>query len=973
MFGMPLILVVGGSVGAIALGLWLLARQMRYGTSAGSQPAHARVEVPPAPASTESFAENNTANPPSMNNEVPAARSDDVLHVHADATNAAEPVAPDAVVDRASVPSNQEDTQGATRNDLFDATDSWVATDDRATEIAAPFADPGRSDCDASVHGPLDSSDGSEVKAADTAVPLDDNSSSGKEDAASLTAAYHISTSSMTAVEVESASAAEIDKTHAKAVQCVVREEAPPEEVDYPNVQALQHPLGELVAAISVTDEKADEPYGGRDPNPNAQQLATEVGSARVSEARAMDTAEVLAGGGELLPSKERDDARGDAVPRALEALPVDPDHADVEAEAISDRLSMDTGFRPNLQHFVADGEAAPTEQVPATRDIPALASPQGVPIPDERGNANVEAIEPPVEEPRLVASDGDGDIKGTVDEPYVGSGHESNPPQPAVDDENTALTAELPADTIAVLGTEREVPPARHIEDVHGQAALPTFDGLVADAADAATDIDIVSDDLYWDAGPQPDPPQLANERKVDELPVPEKHYSRQSYVARHRDRRGQRRALPAKLASTPETIAPVQATQSRPPSEVRLRLLLHPVRRTVSISAVLARPAGYPDLITLRQEAGADVRAYGEDRYDDVDLEWTPSLLSGELRLDCEQGYQWLRSGRRVHIFRAESDEPNLLSVGFAALNSPCAIICRREDADAVRSATRMCGSPELTSHDRWTGIADGWAVFSNYLPAHAASQNLEPDLTALDPGIGAEIRLTGVLQISAAAFAEGSPPRIEITPFQAAARVTIDGAAAELGEDGAWRANGWDTPGQHLVDVVPGPSATYRILADPWVSDGWESWDAHPGRFTAGGGAPWAQAKICGANLSGPSAEHLIAAEPMATLMALGQQRGVATLQPRPDAPIAVGLLRDAPAFLISASGPRRTQGRISWLAPSTTASSGRFIDPQWVSAVRIVALRRLTLEGESVAGQVAWRRARDRARRYVKEDK
>jgi hypothetical protein len=111
----------------------------------------------------------------------------------------------------------------------------------------------------------------------------------------------------------------------------------------------------------------------------------------------------------------------------------------------------------------------------------------------------------------------------------------------------------------------------------------------------------------------------------------------------------------------------------------------------------------------------------------------------------------------------------------------------------------------------------------------------------------------------------------------------------------------------------------------------------------------------------------------AQPMATLIALGQLRGVATLRQRFDTPIAVGLLREAPAFLVSASGPRRTQGRISWLAPSSASSSTRSIDPQWVAAVRSAALRRLTLDDASVAGQGAWRRARDRARRYLKEEK
>ena len=188
--------------------------------------------------------------------------------------------------------------------------------------------------------------------------------------------------------------------------------------------------------------------------------------------------------------------------------------------------------------------------------------------------------------------------------------------------------------------------------------------------------------------------------------------------------------------------------------------------------------------------------------------------------------------------------------------------------------------------------------------------------------------------------------------------------------MGEDGAWRADGWDIPGDHLVDVVPGPSATYRVLEDPWSNGGWDGWDAHAARFAASPQAPWARAQICGAAVSGPAGEYVVAAEAMASVVCLGLRRGVAVLRGRSDAPIAVGLLREAPAFLISASGPRRVQGRITWLAPSASSPSSRMIDPEWVVAVRIAASRRLPLEGSSATAKEAWRRARERARRHRK---
>ena len=393
----------------------------------------------------------------------------------------------------------------------------------------------------------------------------------------------------------------------------------------------------------------------------------------------------------------------------------------------------------------------------------------------------------------------------------------------------------------------------------------------------------------------------------------------------------------------------------------------MLHPIRRTATLSAVLARPPGYPDSVTLLLGEGAEISAYSEDRYDDVDLEWTADLLSGEVRLDCKEGYQWLRSGRRIQIFGEVADEPGVISVGSAALSSASTVVCLREDADAVRAAAEACGSPTLVPHDYWSGIPVGWTVLSGYRPAHAAASGLATGLTGLDPGVGSEIRLSAGLRIRSASFAEGCPPRIEIAPFPSGAIVTIDGQPAELGEDGAWSAVGWDRPGDHLVDVVPGPSAAYRIIEDPWAKDGWEAWDAHPERFGGSPHAPWAVAQVCGAAVLGPGGEFVVASDAMPSVVCLGLRRGAVVLRGRLDAPVAVGLLREPPAFLISASGPRRSQGRITWLSPSAPSSSIRAIDPHWVAAVRSAAARRLPLDGGGSSADDAWRRARERARR------
>ncbi|MCC6982492.1 MAG: hypothetical protein IT535_04410 [Bauldia sp.] len=381
--------------------------------------------------------------------------------------------------------------------------------------------------------------------------------------------------------------------------------------------------------------------------------------------------------------------------------------------------------------------------------------------------------------------------------------------------------------------------------------------------------------------------------------------------------------------------------------------------------LSVVLTRPDGFPARVTI-PEADA-VEAYDEQRYDDLDLPWTDELLDGELRLASADGFQWLLSGRQVHIFAEDRNEPGLISVSAARTGVAHALVCRSDAAEAIRDAAASTGSPDPQILESWKGVPDGWMVLSGYTPVRAAAPPLPAGFRSLDPGEGLEISFAGGLPIRARVYAAGHPPLISIAPAPGRSSVTIGGVPAALTADGNWVAPGWDTPGQHLVDVVPGPSLTYEIAADPWVGGGgWEFWDAYPERF-GHDRSPWARARICGAQIQGPAGDSVFAAEAQPTLIALGTRSHATPLRRRDEVAVSVGLMPEPPAFLLSATGPRRTQGRVIWLGLAPTEDASTQPDAGWVGAVRLATVRRLPLDQADETGQETWRKAKERARR------
>ena len=427
------------------------------------------------------------------------------------------------------------------------------------------------------------------------------------------------------------------------------------------------------------------------------------------------------------------------------------------------------------------------------------------------------------------------------------------------------------------------------------------------------------------------------------------------------HRDRRSRPAAAqqPGQEARKTPT-----AVSSRPPAEVRLRLSLHPIRRTIQLALILMRPKEFPPRVTLQLDESQTVDALDEKQYGDVDLAWSADLLMGEIRLACVEGFQWVRSARPVHIFAADPAEPDLVTVASAAAGIEHTIVCRDEDAGTVCDLAESAGSGRPKALVRFTGIADGWVVLTGYRPTRAAAVTPVAAFLPLNPGNAIVISLDGGLAIGPRSFAQGKPPRINVEPTLDGVSVRIGGVEAGPRGAGGWEAPGWDAPGPHLIDVVPGPTLKYEIIADPATNGGWAFWDAHADRAAASEG-PWARAGICGAGLAGPSGEKVLAAEVQPMLLALGIDGSIASLRPRAGVGVSVGLAGGTPAFLLVSSGRRRAQGKIVWLGlAEVTASLShvRHALPLWVEAVRGAAARRLPMDAdEEGVGESIWSKA------------
>ncbi len=645
---------------------------------------------------------------------------------------------------------------------------------------------------------------------------------------------------------------------------------------------------------------------------------------------------------------------RQNRKPRETAAKPL-PEQADAPAE-ISGPIEK-ARSEPAVPREVASAKSPSTlpEKPPASGPSRSRGAPPDAPVQSPKDASAVEQQRGEALDHRA-----DGPASPLLEEPLPQTAAEATPEEPPTcndgADERTCDCTEpdnkpLEESRAPVAEVEQLHPPSGESSRATRSTVEPVRSVDAASDAPAAKPLPASSDAAS--GAPVSHPPPSAPPRRP----------------ARHKDRRGARRAATANAAESTPTGQASASTLRK--SEARLRLAIDANRKSIRLSIVLSRPEGLPERIELDGICDEPVRAFDDIRYDDVDIDWTPDILATEIRLtDPSQQLQWLRSARSIHLFANEAGEPDLLSVPAASSRVEHSIICREEDTPAVLETAASTGSPLPEVIQGWIGIPAGWAVLTGYTPRHSPERQLEDYLRPLDPGVATEIRLIGGLAVRGNTYAEGHVPKILIEPLPAGCEVEIGSQRATQQSDGSWTAPGSDTPGSHLVDVVPGPSLTYSVLADPGGADGWETWDAHPEREPSGNSAPWAGTAICGARIFTNAGRMVVAWDSSWSALALGARANIQALIRRTDAPAAIGILPFRPAFLVLSKGLRRGQGKVLWLGRGTSADRPRTKnapDQDWARSVRSAATRRLPIRPDTEAARAAWRSAKDAARR------
>jgi hypothetical protein len=536
---------------------------------------------------------------------------------------------------------------------------------------------------------------------------------------------------------------------------------------------------------------------------------------------------------------------------------------------------------------------------------------------------------------------------------------------EPRTDDPSVAdleKAQPVPASDSGATGAEEQPQAYSSIPPGAGLAGEPSDpeEGTSQDVQDASdpeettTEGDCPADEL--EAGRDP-ASAISPAQPGDQAPLE----APSGTTAVFRDRRGARRAAVTSPGSERRREKAGRIRQA----EAKFRLAIDPIRRRIHLSVILLRPEGFPEEIAVAV-SGTPTPAFDLARYDDIGVDWTSAVLDGEFRLrDETQGLEWLRSARPFQIFAGAAGERDLVTVSAAALGSENTILCREKDVGAIETVAAETGSPPLRRITGFHSIPAGWAVMGGYVPVRAMASPAEW-LKPLDPGAEIQISFSGGFRIRGATYAHGEPPRILIEGMPSKCEVGIDHIPAEKLEDGSWFAPGWDKPGKHCVDIVPGPSLSYEIVSDPAFGGGWDSWSAHADLVPQVAGA----AAICGAMVVSPHGRTVLATEPASSVVALGSQHQVQALALRHDAPAAISVLPFEPLFVIISSGGRRANGKILVLNFPAIASEQKppKFDQRWASTIRNLAARRIPIRPETPAANAVWRLATREARRW-----
>ncbi|GAB6185659.1 hypothetical protein JCM17478_11610 [Thermopirellula anaerolimosa] len=263
--------------------------------------------------------------------------------------------------------------------------------------------------------------------------------------------------------------------------------------------------------------------------------------------------------------------------------------------------------------------------------------------------------------------------------------------------------------------------------------------------------------------------------------------------------------------------------------PLEVRLRF---DRGGFCTISLIAKRCQGLPEEITVAAQSGElELSAMQDEWYQDI----VPDDVSGILRdgtVWTQKGTvercSWSLSGRKLYVLAARSDISGFVSQACLELGREHAVLCSAEIRSRVEQAIEDTGAAPASIFDDSLGAPPGWVVFRGVVPRKPVTPVGEADIfNALRPLPRIEISLEGGIRVEYANWLEGYPPCIRVYGDpEHPAEVRIDGQVAVCGDDGSYRAPGWDSTGSHTV-WCSGISRTYSVVP---FAGAWDWWDAY-----------------------------------------------------------------------------------------------------------------------------------------------
>ncbi len=243
-----------------------------------------------------------------------------------------------------------------------------------------------------------------------------------------------------------------------------------------------------------------------------------------------------------------------------------------------------------------------------------------------------------------------------------------------------------------------------------------------------------------------------------------------------------------------------------SRGRRSARVEILLEPVKGRPQLSYLARRPAAFPavfDVGVRRLDAGE------EGWYEPLPLrkEDGASLVEG-FAWELEAGglrFSLLRPPARAIALPESPEYAWFVSHKALRLGVRASVLCIEDLARAAADYLSTVSSQRCTPV-ALSGLPAGWCLFLNVRPQTSGGR--PPDeLAALEVEAVVDLIPRGGLRLGARwAWLAGAPPRLAVAGLEPGERVTLDGMALSVGEDGLLVTDDHlARPGTHIIEAA------------------------------------------------------------------------------------------------------------------------------------------------------------------------